>query len=196
MVNLITSLGWIINKKKSELTSVQVFCFMGYQQHLDTGLVRPTEDRWLKLCQLIQIIDVLNWIVGLHRKDGSRREPPHEALSMASQGILEDSSVTGLAPSLVHVDSSEMVAQSSKCPKMIKAPPKRPQHLVLYRCLKRRLGRLLRSRQCQQLVDYSRIKTLHQCTRTESRLPSTETFPISVPIYVDSYSHRQHYREW
>ena len=125
MVNLITSLGWIINKKKSELTSVQVFCFMGYQQHLDTGLVRPTEDRWLKLCQLIQIIDVLNWIVGLHRKDGSRREPPHEALSMASQGILEDSSVTGLAPSLVHVDSSETVAQSSKCPKMIRAPPEK-----------------------------------------------------------------------
>ena len=93
----------------------------------------------------------------------------------------------------IHVNSSEMVVKSSKCPKRIRPPPKRPQHLVLYRCLKRRLGYSLRARQYQQLVAYSRIKTAHQPSGTKNGIPSTEAFPISVPTSVDSCSHRQDY---
>ena len=42
------SLGWIINKKKkkSELKPTQVF-FVGYEYHLDSALVKPTQERWL-----------------------------------------------------------------------------------------------------------------------------------------------------
>ena len=53
VVDLIQSLGWIINKEKSELNPAQVFLFMGYEYHLDSALVKPTQERWLKLQDLI-----------------------------------------------------------------------------------------------------------------------------------------------
>ena len=52
VVDLTQSLGWIINKEKSELKPTQVFSFVGYQYHLDLALVKPLE-RWLKLQDLI-----------------------------------------------------------------------------------------------------------------------------------------------
>ena len=138
-------------------------------------ILRPTQDRWLKLRQLIQMINrnarLLMSLIGL--LPSTEKMVPegrlHMGLAMAPQGTLEVSSVTGQAPSLVrvHVNSSEVVAQSSKCPKRIRASSKRPQHLALYRCLKRSLGRSRRARQYQQLVDYSRNQTPHQRTGTE-----------------------------
>ena len=49
VVDLTQSLGWIINQEKFELKPTQVFLFMGYEHHLDSALVKPTEERWLKL---------------------------------------------------------------------------------------------------------------------------------------------------
>ena len=49
VVDLTQSLGWIINQEKSELKSTEVFSFMGYEYHLDSALVKPTQERWLKL---------------------------------------------------------------------------------------------------------------------------------------------------
>ena len=46
-------LWWIINQEKSELKPAQVFSFMGYEYYLDSGLVKPTQERWLKLQDLI-----------------------------------------------------------------------------------------------------------------------------------------------
>ena len=42
------SLGWIINQEKSELKPAQVFSFVGYEYHLDSALVKPTQERWLR----------------------------------------------------------------------------------------------------------------------------------------------------
>ena len=53
VVDLTQSLGWIINQEKSKLNPTQVFSFMGYEYHLDSALVRPTLERWLKLQDLI-----------------------------------------------------------------------------------------------------------------------------------------------
>ena len=53
MIDLTQSLGWIINQEKSELYPAQVFLFMGYQYHLDSALVKPTQERWLKCQDLI-----------------------------------------------------------------------------------------------------------------------------------------------
>ena len=50
---LTQSLGWIINQEKSELKPTQVFSFVGYENHLDSALVKPTQERWLKLQDLI-----------------------------------------------------------------------------------------------------------------------------------------------
>ena len=49
VVDLTQSLGWIINQEKSELKPTHVFSFY----HLDSALVKPTQERWLKLQDLI-----------------------------------------------------------------------------------------------------------------------------------------------
>ena len=38
---------------KSELNPTQVFSFVGYEYHLDSALVKSTQERWLKLQDLI-----------------------------------------------------------------------------------------------------------------------------------------------
>ena len=43
VVDLTQSLGWIINQEKSELKPTQVFSFVGYEYHLDSALVKPTQ---------------------------------------------------------------------------------------------------------------------------------------------------------
>ena len=53
VVDLTQSLGWIINQEKSELKPTQVFSFLSYKYHLDSALVKPTQERWLKLQDLI-----------------------------------------------------------------------------------------------------------------------------------------------
>ena len=49
VVDLTQSLGWIINQEKSELKPTQVFSSVGYEYHLYSALVKPTQERWLKL---------------------------------------------------------------------------------------------------------------------------------------------------
>ena len=53
VVNLTWSLGWIINQEKSKLKPGQVFSFVGYEYFLDSALVKPTKERWIKLQDLI-----------------------------------------------------------------------------------------------------------------------------------------------
>ena len=53
VVDLTQSLGWIINQEKSELKPTQVISFVGYEYHLDSVLVKPTQEKWLKLQDLI-----------------------------------------------------------------------------------------------------------------------------------------------
>ena len=48
VVDLTQSLGWIINQEKSKLKPTWVFLFMCYEYHLDSALVKPTQERWLK----------------------------------------------------------------------------------------------------------------------------------------------------
>ena len=62
VVDLTQSLGWIINQEKSELRPTQLFSFVGYEYHLHSAPVKPTQERWLKLQDLIlrlESIDVL-----------------------------------------------------------------------------------------------------------------------------------------
>ena len=103
VVDLTQSLGWIISREKSELNSTQVFSFVGYKYHLDTALVKPTQERWLKLQDLIlqlqvktffdcKMFDVSNWVASLNGENGPRGTSSHEALSVSPQGALEISS--------------------------------------------------------------------------------------------------------
>ena len=56
VVDLTQSLGWIINQEKSELKPTRVFSFVGYEYHLNSALVKPTQERWLKLQDLILLL--------------------------------------------------------------------------------------------------------------------------------------------
>ena len=40
-------------QEKSELKNIPVFSFLGYKYHLDVALVKPSQERWLKLQDLI-----------------------------------------------------------------------------------------------------------------------------------------------
>ena len=127
MVDLTQSLGWIINQEKSELKPSQVFSFMGYEYHLDLALVKPTQERWFKLQDLIlclkskHVLTVrcLMSLIGLlaSTRRWSRGTPSHKALSVSSQGALKISPVIGHPPSLVrdHFISARVVAKSRKC---------------------------------------------------------------------------------
>ena len=53
VVDLTESLGWMINRVKLELIPTQVFSFVGYEYHLNSALVKPTQERWQKLQVLI-----------------------------------------------------------------------------------------------------------------------------------------------
>ena len=48
-------MGWVVNIK-SELEPTQIFDFVGYQFDLQTGKVRPTQERWEALQNKIQAL--------------------------------------------------------------------------------------------------------------------------------------------
>ena len=142
VVDLIESLGWIINQVKSELIPTQVFSFVGYEYHLNSALVKPTQERWQKTTginpqdnQLVcKTFDVTHWVASINRKNGPRRPPSHETFSVTSQGELDISSVVGQAPSLVrlHNSSSGLMAESTKCSQRCRSPPPRT---ATFKCL-------------------------------------------------------------
>ena len=129
VVDLTQSLGWIINQEKSELKPTQVFSFVGYGYHLDSALVKPTQERWLKLqdfypttqvktCFDCKIFDVASWVACLNGGNDPGGTPSHEALSVSSQGALKISSVAGQPPSLdrvrYHFCTPRLVAEPCK----------------------------------------------------------------------------------
>ena len=136
--DLTQSLGWIINQEKSKLKPAQVFSFVGYKYHLSSALVKPTQERWLKLQDLI---------IRLNGENGPGGMPSHKALPVSPQGALEISSVVGHPPSLDrnHCSTPRMVAKSHKCDERCRPSFQIPQYPTLYRCLKRRRGHSLRA---------------------------------------------------
>ena len=71
VVDLTQSLGWIIDQEKSELKPTQVFSFVGYVYHLDSALVKPTQERW------VISIDSGEWVISIDLSDTYLRIPIH-----------------------------------------------------------------------------------------------------------------------
>ena len=128
VVDLIQSLGWIINQEKSKLKPTQVFSFVGYEYHLDSALVKPTQERWLKLQDLILRLKskhvltarCLMSLIGLLASMGKMVPEVHlhmRPFKVSSQGVLEISSVTVQPPFLDrnHFCTPRLVAKSVKC---------------------------------------------------------------------------------
>ena len=159
-------------------------------QYLDDWLIRAQspEESSHNTKVVVGLTESLGWMINqvkseFNRKNGPRRPPSHETLSVASQGELDFSSVAGQAPSLVrlHNSSSGLVAESTKCSQRCRSPPPRTQRSSVYRRLKRRLGRSLKSRFYQRTVVRSRKIIAHKRFRTKSSVLGPITFQASMP---------------
>ena len=118
---------------------------MGYEYHLDPALVKPTQERWLKLQDLIlqlkskHVLTVrcLMLLIGLLASMEKMVPEGHlhmSPLSVSPQGALEISSVVGQPPSLErnHFSTPRLVAQSCKCDARRRHSSQRPQYPTLY----------------------------------------------------------------
>ena len=132
----------------------------------------------VKTCFDCKMSDVANWVACLNGEDGPGGTPSHEALSVSSQGALEISSVAGQPPSLDRNDfcTSRLVAESCKCDERRRPSSQRPHYRTLYRRLKQRLGRSLRSKFYKGSVVRSGEKATYKHPRVEGGL----TGPLKV----------------
>ena len=129
------------------------------------------------------MFDVANWVACLNGENGPGGTPSHEAFSVSSQGALEISSVAGQPPSLdkaiaAHLDWWQ---NPSNVMKGADLHPKRPQYPTIYRRLKRRLGRLLRSKFYKGSVVRPGKKATHKPPRIEGGLPGPSKLQGPVP---------------
>ena len=150
-----------------------MFSFVGYKFHLDSALVKPTQERWLKQDLILRLKSkhvlaarCLMSLIGLLasiEKMVPEVTPSHEAVSVSSQGALETSSVAGQPPSLHRNDfcTRRLVAEPHKRDERCRPSSQRPQHPTPYRRLKRRLGRSLRSKFYKGSVVRRRKKAIH-----------------------------------
>ena len=118
----------------------------------------------VKTCFDCKMFDVSNWVASLNGENGPGGTPSHEALSVSSQGALEISSVAGQPPSLdrSHCSPPRLVAKPLKCDERRRPSSQGPQYPTLYRRLKRRLGRSLRSKFYKRAVVRAGKKARHK----------------------------------
>ena len=137
----------------------------------------------VKTCFDCKMFDVTNWAACLNGENGPGGTPSHEALSVSSQGALEISSVAGQPPSLdrSHCSILRLVAKSLKRDERCRPSSLRPQYPTLYRRLKRRLGRSLRSKFCKGSVVRPGKKATHKHPRIEGGLPGPSKLQGPVP---------------
>ena len=126
-----------------------------------------------------------NWVACLNGENGPGGMPSHDTLSVSPQGALEISSVAGQPPSVdkSHCSTLRLVAKSLKRDERWRPSSQRPQYPTLYRCLKRRLGRSLKSKFYQGSVVRRGKKATHNCLRVEGGLTGSSKFqgPVSEP---------------
>ena len=137
----------------------------------------------VKTCFDCKMFDVANWVASLNGENGPGGTPSHEALSVSSQGALEISSVAGQPPSLdrSHCSPPRLVAKSLKRDERCRPSSQGPQYQTLYRRLKRRLGRSLRSKVYKRSVVRSGKKATHKCPGIEGGLPGPSRLQGPVP---------------
>ena len=139
----------------------------------------------VKMCFDCKMFDVANWVACINAENGPGGTPSHEAFSVSSQGALEISSVTGQPPSLDrnHFCTPRLVAEPQKRDERCRPSSQRPLHPTLYRRLKRRLGRSLRSKFYKGSVVRRGKKATHKCCTVEGGLPGPSKLqgPVSEP---------------
>ena len=137
----------------------------------------------VKTCFDCKMFDASNWVASLNGENGPGGTTSHEALSVSPQGALEISSTTGQPPSLdrSHLCTPRLVAEPWKRDERLRPSSQRPQYPILYRRLKRRLGRSLRTKFYPRSVVSPGKRPLYKRPRTESCLSGPETLQRPVP---------------
>ena len=156
-------------------------CKTHSREMAQTSRFDPTTQ--VKTCFDCKMFDVSNWVASLNGENGPGGTPSHEALSVSSQGALEISSVAGQPPSLdrSHCSPPRLVAKPLKCDERRRPSSQGPQYPTLYRRLKRRLGRSLRSKFYKRAVVRAGKKATHKCPRVEGGLPGPSRLQGPVP---------------
>ena len=154
-MDLTQSVGWIINQEKSELKPTQVFSFVDYEYHLESALVKPTQERWLKLQDLILRLTSKHILTARHLMSligllaSIEKMVPEGRLHMRPfQFHLKEhwrfpQSLDSLLP-WTEIISAHLDGWHKR-DERYRPSSQRPLYPTLYRCLKRRLGRSLRA---------------------------------------------------
>ena len=205
LLKLMKALGFIVNLKKSELKPSQRFDFLGYHFLLDLALVKPTQDRWTKL-QMFHRLSMKSVIsartlmstIGLLASTEKTEigQDVYETFSVASQSSLEISDTSGHTNSLESEDDTTqgMVVRLSKCATRRTSPPQGTQKTDIYRRLKRRLGRSLRSKFYRRALVSFRKAPSHEPIRNEGGSFGPAVLQNRLQEQSSPYRLRQHLR--
>ena len=138
---------------------------------------------------------VHHWITGVHRENSKIGQDTHETFPMAPQDPLEIPNASEFSNSLDSENETtrNMVAKPPKCSKWRILTPKRSRHFNLYRRIKRRLERTLKSRLRRRHMVSGRKTTTHKCIGTKSSDPSSSTFLTTMQQETGVSSIRQHH---
>ena len=190
VVDLTESLGWMINQIKSELIPTQVLSFVGYEYHLNSALVKPTQERWQKLQALILRITNQSALTARHLISligllaSTEKMVPEGRLHMRPlQWHLKENwtfpqSLDKLLPwsdsIIAHLDWWQNPQND------LKGADLHPQGHSVYRRLKHRLGGSLKSRFYQRTVVRSGKTIAHKRFRTKDSVLGPKTFQASM----------------
>ena len=105
----------------------------------------------------------------------------HMRLSFTSRSIGDILSCWTASLDRSHFSTPRLVAKSLKRDERCRPSSQRPQYPTLYRCLKRRLGRSLRSKFYKGSVVRRGKKATHKRPRIEGGLPSPSKLQGAVP---------------
>ena len=177
LVALCRELGWLVNKKKSELDPKQVFNFVGYQFDLKEGKVRPTDSGTLAgLNNQDSSNTVRSSVPSLtvhvpHRSTYSNRQtrPPRSAPDDPHTNALEEQ-LEGTRVTRKVIPIPRMVTGGKQCASRSTITPTKTCFADIYRDIKRRVGHSLKRVHCKENLVHSRKQGTHQLSGTKGSL--------------------------
>ena len=150
--------------------------------------MKPTQDRWTKLQEIFHHLSLKSVI--------SARTPMSTIGLLASMEKTVKLDRMHMRPFQWHLKTHQKyhwtLVRPSKCATRRISPPQGTRKTNLYRCLKRRLGRSLRSKFYRRGLVSPRKASSHQPTRTEGSFSGSAILPIRLQRQSSPYRLRQH----
>ena len=204
LVKICQELGWLVNLEKSELEPKQIFDFVGYQFDLKAGRERPTLDRWQNLqdkileilslpaCPVRQFMSLIGLLTATEKQVHRGRlhmRPIHRHLKN-NWRVPESLEKVIPIPRSLHPHLQWWLSENN----VLTGQPLHPiKHALLYRCIKRRVGRSLKRAHCKRVLVTARKQAAYKLSGAKSSPSSFER--VSRPLYRQDSTcgNRQHY---